>query len=270
VERTLTGGPAPSSSTLLCARDGGVLTIAFNRPKSYNSFNEAMKEEFSGALREASHDPAVRCIVLRGAGEKAFCSGQDLKEHGGTGRSLRESLERSYNPLIRRMREMEKPILGMINGVAAGAGCSIALACDMRVMSSGATLIEAFARIALVPDSGSHWFLPRLVGMARAFEYAATGRDIPADEAERVGLVNRVVPPGELEAVTMELARSLAAGPTRTIGLIKRTLNRALVTDLTALLEYEAAIQEIAAASSDHREGVAAFLEKRKAVFVGS
>ena len=270
MERTLTEGPGQPYSTILCTADEGVLAITLNRPKSYNAFNEAMKEELARALREASHDPAVRCIVLKGAGDKAFCSGQDLKEHRGTGRSLRESLERSYNPLIRRMREMEKPIVGMINGVAAGAGCSVALACDMRIMSSEATLIEAFARIGLVPDSGSHWFLPRLAGMARAFEYAATGRDITAEEAERVGLVNRVAPPGELEAVTMGLARSLAAGPTRTIGLIKRTLNRALVTDLAALLEYEAAIQEIAAATNDHREGVAAFLEKRKASFTGT
>lgn len=270
MERTLTGGTGHSYSTLLWTADGGVLTITLNRPKSHNSINEAMKEELSAALREASHDPGVRCIVLRGAGEKAFCSGQDLKEHRPAGMSLRESLERSYNPLIRRMREMEKPIIGMINGVAAGAGCSIALACDMRIMSSDATLIEAFARIGLVPDSGSHWFLPRLVGMARAFEYAATGREIPAGEAERVGLVNRVAPADRLEAVTMDLALALAAGPTRAIGLIKRTLNRALVTDLTALLEYEAAIQEIASATDDHREGVAAFLEKRKPAFIGS
>jgi 2-(1,2-epoxy-1,2-dihydrophenyl)acetyl-CoA isomerase len=269
VERTVRKGSGGPYSTLLCTREEGVLTITLNRPESYNAFNEAMKEELNNAFRDAARDPAVRCIVLRGAGKKAFCSGQDLKEHHGTGRSLRESLERSYNPLIRRMRELEKPILGMINGVAAGAGCSVALACDMRIMSSDARLIEVFARIALVPDSGSHWFLPRLVGMARAFEYAATGRDIPAEEAERVGLVNRVVPPEKLEAATMELARSLAAGPTRTLGLIKRTLNRALVTDLAALLEYEAAIQEIASATQDHREGVAAFIEKRKPVFAG-
>ena len=270
MERTVTGKPGGSYETLLCARDGGVLTITLNREKSYNAFNDAMKAELNTALREASREEAVRCIVLRGAGEKAFCSGQDLKEHHGTGRSLRESLERSYNPLIRRMREMEKPIIGMINGVAAGAGCSIALACDMRIMSSRAVLIEVFVRIGLVPDSGSHWFLPRLAGMARAFEYAATGRDIPAAEAERVGLVNRVVPPEELEAATMETARALAAGPTRTIGLIKRTLNRALVADLASLLEYEAAIQEIASSTRDHGEGVTAFLEKRKAVFTGA
>jgi 2-(1,2-epoxy-1,2-dihydrophenyl)acetyl-CoA isomerase len=265
----MTERPPPPYTTLLSALDAGVLTITLNREKSYNAFNEAMKEELNAAMREASRDQSVRCIVLRGAGTKAFCSGQDLKEHRGSGRSLKESLERSYNPLIRRMREMEKPIVGMINGVAAGAGLSVALACDMRIMSSDAVLIEAFARIALVPDSGSHWFLPRLAGMARAFEYAATGRDIPAEEAERAGLVNRVAPPDRLEGVTKELARSLAAGPTRTIGLIKRTLNRALVSDLNALLEYEAAIQEIASGTDDHREGLAAFIEKRKAVFRG-
>ena len=270
VEGTVTGSTREPYQTLLEAKDGGVLTLTLNREKSYNALNDAMKKELGTALREASRDPAVRCVVLRGAGEKAFCSGQDLKEHQGTGRSLRESLERSYNPLIRRMREMEKPIIGMINGVAAGAGLSIALACDMRIMSSRAVLIEVFARIGLVPDSGSHWFLPRLVGMARAFEYAATARDIPAEEAGRVGLVNRVVPPEQLEAATMELAHALAAGPTRAIGLIKRTLNRALVTDLGSLLDYEAMIQEIASSTNDHAEGVAAFTEKRKAAFTGT
>jgi 2-(1,2-epoxy-1,2-dihydrophenyl)acetyl-CoA isomerase len=139
----------------------------------------------------------------------------------------------------------------------------------MRIMSSTAKLIEVFVRIALVPDSGSHWFLPRLVGMARAFEYAATGRDIGAEEAERVGLVNRVAAPEALESVTMDIARSLAAGPTRTIGLIKRTLNKSLGADLETLLAYEASIQEIASRTGDHREGVRAFLEKRNAVFAG-
>jgi len=256
--------------TVLTAREAGVLTITLNRPATYNAFNEAMKKELAGALKDAGRDGDVRCVVIRGAGEKAFCSGQDLKEHQGSGRSLRESLERSYNPLIRRLREMEKPVIAMINGVAAGAGCSLALACDMRIMSSRAVLIEVFSRIGLVPDSGSHWFLPRLVGMGRAFEYAATGRDISAEEAEHVGLVNRVVPPEELAGATMELARSLAEGPTKTIGLIKRTLNRALSSDLGALLEYEAAIQEIASSTSDYREGIAAFAQKRKARFTGT
>jgi 2-(1,2-epoxy-1,2-dihydrophenyl)acetyl-CoA isomerase len=255
--------------TLLYDIDGNVLTITMNRADVYNALNEQMKKELNYAFREAEDDSAVRCIVLRGAGTKAFCSGQDLKEHRGGKRSLKESLEQSYNPLVRRIRRIEKPVIGMINGVAAGAGCSLALACDMRIMSTEAKLIEVFIRIGLVPDSGSHWFLPRLVGLSRAFEYAATGRDIGAAEAERVGLVNRTVPPEELDHVTMEHARRLAEAPTRAIGLIKRALNKALTCDLDELLAYEAQIQQIASESEDHQEGLAAFLEKREARFRG-
>lgn len=263
------GEPSRTSAAILLIPADGIVTIVLNRPESYNAINEQMKKELNEALKDLSRDPAVRCVVIRGAGEKAFCSGQDLKEHQGQKRSLRESLEKSYNPLIRKIREMEKPVIAMINGVAAGAGCSLALACDMRIMSSSAKLIEVFVRIGLVPDSGSHWFLPRLTGMARAFEYAATGRDIPAEEANRVGLVNTVVPPDQLEQVTMDLARSLASAPTRAIGLIKRTLNKALTSDLDTLLEYEAMIQEVASQTEDHNEGVQAFLEKRAPKFLG-
>ncbi len=263
------GEPSGNSAAIIQIPADGIVTLMLNRPESYNAINEQMKQELSDALKIASRDPAVRCIVIRGAGEKAFCSGQDLKEHQGQKRSLRESLEKYYNPIIRKIRETEKPVIAMINGVAAGAGCSLALACDMRIMASTAKLIEVFIRIGLVPDSGSHWFLPRLTGMARAFEYAATGRDIPADEAERAGLVNKVVPPDQLEPVTMALARSLATAPTRAIGLIKRTLNKALTSDLDGLLDYEAMIQEIASQTEDHKEGVAAFLEKRAPNFSG-
>ena len=260
----------PSYQTLLYVHQEGVLTITMNRPDVYNALNEQMKKELNDAFKEAEKDSTVRCVVLRGAGEKAFCSGQDLKEHAGSNRSLKESLEKSYNPLIRKMRSIEKPVIGMINGVAAGAGCSIALACDLRIMSATARLTEVFIRIGLVPDSGSHWFLPRLAGMARAFEYAATGRDIPADEALQVGLVNRIAPPDKLEAVTMEWAGQFAKAPTKAVGLIKRTLNRAMNVDLDALLDYEATIQQIASETGDHKEGVAAFLEKRPAQFKGS
>lgn len=260
-----------SFDTLLWTKEHNILTITLNRPDVYNALNEKMKEELNGALKEAERDPEVRCLVIRGAGDKAFCSGQDLKEHAGkdSRRSLKESLEKSYNPLIRRMRKMEKPIIGMINGVAAGAGLSIALACDMRIMANTAKLTEVFVRIALIPDSGSHWFLPRLVGMARAFEYAALGDDITAAEAERVGLVNRVVAAAELEKTTIEVAARFASAPTKTIGLIKRTLNRALASDLDSLLDYEATIQEVASLTEDHQEGVTAFLEKRPAHFKG-
>ena len=171
--------------------------------------------------------------------------------------------------MIRRIRTMEKPVIGMINGVAAGAGCSLALACDMRIMSSKAKLIEVFIRIGLIPDSGSHWFLTQLVGMARAFEYAATGKDISAEEAERAGLVNKVVPPEKLEEEVQALASRFAAAPTKAIGLVKRTLNKSLSTDLDAILEYEACLQQIASETDDHREGISAFLEKRPANFKG-
>ncbi len=267
----------PDFKTLLYTNTNGVLTITMNRPNVYNAFNELMKKELNDAFKEAEKDSAVRCIVLRGAGEKAFCSGQDLKEHPrqtdggqeGSKRSLKESLEKSYNPLIKKIRTIEKPVIAMINGVAAGAGCSVALACDMRIMSSTARLIQAFIRIGLVPDSGAHWFLPRLAGMARAFEYAATGRDILADEALQAGLVNRVVKPEELEKTTIEYASSFAAAPTKAIGLIKRTLNKALTSDLESLLEYEAYIQQAASETEDHKEGLNAFAEKRAANFKG-
>ena len=255
--------------TLLYQVNEGVCTITLNRPDVYNAFNEQMKKDLHDALKEVEKDPAIRCLVIRGAGDKAFCSGQDLKEHADSKRSLKESLEKSYNPMIRKIRSMEKPVLGMINGVAAGAGCSLALACDMRIMSSTAKLIEIFIRIGLVPDSGSHWFLTRLVSLPRAFEYATTGRDISAEEAERVGLVNKVVPPDKLEAETTALAAAFAQGPTKSIGLIKRTLNKSLSADLDTILDYEACIQQIASETADHREGIRAFLEKRRSNFKG-
>ncbi len=255
--------------TLSVSSEQGVRVLVLNRPERHNAFNETMKVELKSALKDASRDDSVRCLVIRGAGDKAFCSGQDLKEFDAGQRSLKDSLLNYYNPIVQSIRTMKKPVIAMINGVAAGAGCSLALACDMRVMASTAKLIEVFIRIGLVPDSGSHWFLPRLVGMARAFEYAATGRDITAEEAERVGLVNRVVEPDDLEAETLALARSLAQMPTRAIGLIKKSLNRALSTDLEALLEYEARIQQVASETADHQEGLKAFLEKRPARFTG-
>ena len=205
-----------------------------------------MKKELNEAFRDAETDSDVRCIVLRGAGEKAFCSEQDLKEHQGSKRSLKDSLDKSYNPLVRKIRTIEKPVIAMVNGVAAGAGCSVALACDMRVMSSEAYMMLAFVNIGLVPDSGAHWFLPRFVGMTRAFEYAATGRKIPADECLQAGLVNRVAKPADMGSITLELANSLAKAPTKAIGLMKRTFNKALSSDLDSSLDYEAYMQQIA------------------------
>jgi 2-(1,2-epoxy-1,2-dihydrophenyl)acetyl-CoA isomerase len=259
-----------SYQTLLVSASAGVLTVTLNRPEVFNAFNELMKKELGDAMKEAERDREARCVVIRGAGEKAFCSGQDLKEHAGSKRNLRESLETGYNPLVRRIRTMEKPVIAMVNGVAAGAGCSLALACDLRVMAEHAKLIEVFIRIGLVPDSGSHWFLAKMVGHARAFEYMATGRDIPATEAERVGLANLVVPGERLEAETMKLAQSLAAAPTAAIGFMKRTLNRCATDSLDQILAYEAIMQQAASETADHAEGVTAFLEKRPARFTGA
>ena len=259
-----------SYETLLTSTSSGVLTITLNRPEVFNAFNEKMKKELLDALKEAERSAEARCVVIRGAGEKAFCSGQDLKEHAGSKRSLRESLETTYNPMVRRIRGMEKPVVAMINGVAAGAGCSLALACDLRVMAEHAKLIEVFIRIGLVPDSGSHWFLAKMVGHGRAFEYMATGRDIGAEEALRVGLANQVVAGDRLEAETMKLAGSLAAAPTRAIGYIKRTLTLCATGSLDAILDYEAMMQQAASETADHAEGVRAFLEKRPAKFTGA
>jgi 2-(1,2-epoxy-1,2-dihydrophenyl)acetyl-CoA isomerase len=259
----------PDFQTLLYKIENNVCTITLNRPDVYNAINEQMKKELPDALKNVEKDSSARCVVLRGAGEKAFCSGQDLKEHSGSKRSLKESLEKSYNPIILKLRTIEKPFIAMLNGVAAGAGCSLALACDMRFMSSNAKLIQVFVRIGLIPDSGSNWFLPRLTGIARAFEYTATGRDILAEEAEHVGLVNKVFPPEQLESETYSFAKKLAQAPTKTIGLIKRTLNKSINSTLDELLGYEAMIQEIASGTEDYKEGVQAFLEKRPAQFQG-
>jgi 2-(1,2-epoxy-1,2-dihydrophenyl)acetyl-CoA isomerase len=258
-----------SYQTILYAVSDGVCTLILNRPEVFNAFNEQMKKELLDALKKGEKDPAVRCLVIKGSGDKAFCSGQDLKEHTASKRSLKESLEKGYKPLILKLRTLSKPVIAMINGVAAGAGCSLALACDLRFMSTTAKLIEVFVRIGLVPDSGSHWLLHHAVGAARAFEYAATGRDIPAEEAERVGLVNKVLPPEKLEQETMAIAKKLAQGPTAAIGLMKRGFNKAATSDIESLLSYEAYLQQIASETEDYREGVKAFLEKRQPVFKG-
>jgi 2-(1,2-epoxy-1,2-dihydrophenyl)acetyl-CoA isomerase len=256
-------------ATLLYSCTANVLTITLNRPESFNAANEQMKKELLDAFTQAEKDDSIRCIVLRGAGERAFCSGQDLKEYQEAKSSMKVMLEKGYNPIIRQMRTIEKPIIAMVNGVAAGAGFSFALASDIRIMSDKAKLIQAFVRIGLVADSGSHWFLPRLVGSAKAFEYAATGKDIDATEAERVGLVNKVVPHAELEKETYALAEKLAAGATKAIGIIKRTLNKSYDMSLDELLSYEAMMQEVASHTADHREGVSAFIEKRTPKFQG-
>ncbi|HLQ64777.1 MAG TPA: enoyl-CoA hydratase-related protein [bacterium] len=248
----------------------GVLLVTLNRPDVLNAINDLMLRELSDALRQAARDAAVRCVVLTGSG-RGFCSGQDLRDRAGPGTpSFRESLGNRYNPVILQMRTMEKPVLAAVNGVAAGAGCSLALAADLRIASDRASFIEVFARVGLVPDSGSTYFLPRLVGLGKALELAYTADAVDAAEALRIGLVNRVVPHDVLVPEVMTLAKRLAAGPTRGYGLAKRAINYGLHATLEQALDYEAAVQEIAGRSADHREGVAAFLAKRPPSFTGT
>lgn len=247
----------------------GTATITLNRPDVYNALNDEITFELQDVLKAAAKDEAVRVLVLTGAG-KAFCAGQDLKATpAGAKRSFLDSLHKRYNPIIRAMRSMPKPILCRLNGVAAGAGCSLALACDMIIASEEATLIEVFINIGLVPDSGSSYFLPWLVGMAKAFELCSMGNKVKAGEALQLGLVNKVVAAAQLDASVKEYTDYFAKAPTRSIGIIKKMLNKAATSNLDEMLDYEAYSQETAGSTYDHQEGVKAFLEKRKPEFLG-
>jgi 2-(1,2-epoxy-1,2-dihydrophenyl)acetyl-CoA isomerase len=257
-----------SFETILYEKQNGVATITLNRPQALNAFTPQMNLEFQDALKDADQDQAARCILITGAG-RAFCAGQDLKgrtpdQKGSLGESLRER----YNPMILRMRRTEKIVIAAVNGVAAGAGCNLALACDLRIASAEARFIQAFVRVGLAPDSGGSFFLPRLVGLSKALELLLLGEPVDADEALRIGLVAKVVPSDELLQVAADIAGRIARGP-RSIGLIKRAVNRSLLPELEAQLEYEAKLQEIAGRSADYDEGVRAFLEKRAPVFTG-
>jgi 2-(1,2-epoxy-1,2-dihydrophenyl)acetyl-CoA isomerase len=254
---------------LLFHQDNGVATISLNRPEVYNALNDEITFELQDALKAVAKDESIRVVVLTGEG-KAFCSGQDLKAGSpGEKRSFMDSLHKRYNPIIRAMRNLPKPIIGRLNGVAAGAGCSIALACDVIVAAEEATMIEVFINIGLVPDSGSSYFLPRAIGMAKAFELCSMGNRVKAKEALELGLINKVVAADELDAVVKEYADYYAQAPTKAIGLIKKMLQKAMTSSLEDMLEYEAYAQEIAGSSRDYKEGVTAFLEKRKPIFVG-
>lgn len=247
----------------------GIATITLNRPEVYNALNDAITYELQDAFKQVARDAEARVVVLTGEG-KAFCSGQDLKAVSGSEkRSFLQSLHKRYNPLIMLMQTLPKPIICRLNGVAAGAGCSIALACDLIIAAEEATLIEVFINIGLVPDSGSSYFLPRIVGRAKAFEMCTMGSRIKGKEAEALGLVNKAVPADQLDAVVAEYANYYAGAPTKAIGLIKKMLNRSTSSSLEEMLDYEAYCQEIAGSSADYKEGVAAFLEKRKPAFLG-
>jgi 2-(1,2-epoxy-1,2-dihydrophenyl)acetyl-CoA isomerase len=249
--------------------ENGLATITLNRPEVFNALNDEITFELQDAFKVVGKDETVRAVVLTGEG-KAFCSGQDLKAASGQEkRSFLDSLHKRYNPIIRAMRTLPKPIICRLNGVAAGAGCSLALACDIIVAAEEATLIEVFINIGLVPDSGSSYFLPRLVGMAKAFEMCSMGTRVKAKEAETIGLITRAVPIDQLDSVVKEYADYFSNAPTKSIGLIKKMLNKSSAATLDDMLEYEAYCQEIAGNSQDYKEGVTAFLEKRKPAFKG-
>jgi 2-(1,2-epoxy-1,2-dihydrophenyl)acetyl-CoA isomerase len=248
--------------------DAGVRTLTLDRPDALNALDRELKEVLLASLRAAARDEAVRAVVLTGAG-RAFCAGQDLRERGPGAASLATELSERYIPIIEALHRLEKPVVAAINGVAAGAGFSLALACDLRVMADTATFISAFGRIGLIPDSGLSWFLPRLVGPARAAEIVMTTDPVDAPTADRIGLVNRVVPSEACLAEAQALAARLAAGAPLAMGLAKRSLAYSLEHDLSSSMAFEAELQGIAGRSADHAEGIAAFTEKRPARFTG-
>ncbi|HSB37925.1 MAG TPA: enoyl-CoA hydratase-related protein [Gaiellaceae bacterium] len=249
------------------SRDGGVLTITLNRPDVLNAFTAELHRQLVGAFREA-RDPEVRAVVVTGAG-RGFCVGQDLNEFGEAARDIAGRLREHYHPTIRAVRELEKPVLAAINGPAAGAGLSFACACDLRLAAESATFVPAFINIGLVPDMGGTFFVTRLLGPARAFEWMTSGRRLRAAEALEWGLVSEVVPDDRLAARAAEWAAELAAMPTRGIALSKRLFDHAQHTTLEEQIELEAQLQAVATRTDDFREGVAAFLEKREPRFEG-
>ena len=261
---------APEFSALQWAVRDGVGTITLDRPAALNSLEASLKRELLAALREAGRDPAVRVVVLTGAG-RAFCAGQDLKERLAPDPSpLDVEVRTRFNPLVLAIRSLDKPVIASVNGVAAGAGASLAFACDLRIAADTATFVLAFGRIGLIPDSGATWLLPRLVGLAKATELILLPDPIAAHEAFRIGLVNRVVSAEDLPAETARLAGDLARSAPRALTLAKRALRRAQESTFEAALDYEASLQGIAGRTADHTEGLAAFVEKREPRFSGS
>ena len=249
--------------------DAAVATLTLDRPDALNALTIALKEELLAAFDAVAADHAVRAVVLTGAG-RAFCAGQDLRERlEPDAPPLETEIRVRYNPLIRAMRALPKPIVGAINGVAAGAGASLAFACDIRIAAEGATFLLAFGRVGLIPDSGATWLLPRLIGGAKAAELSLTSEPLSAVDAERFGLVTRVVPGDALLAEAHALAVRLAAGAPRAHALTKRALAASWDASLEDQLETEAILQGEAGGTADHAEGIAAFLERRPPRFTG-
>jgi len=257
-------------STILSKIENNIGFINLNRPDAFNSFNREMALLLQQTLDDFSTNTSVRAIVITGNG-KAFCAGQDLKEviSPELNPGFRAILEEHYNPIIMRIRTIEKPILAAVNGVAAGAGANIALACDVVLASENASFIQAFSKIGLVPDSAGTFFLPRLIGFQKASALCILGDKVSALDAEKMGMIYKAIPVEQFEMEVQKTAETLAALPTLALGLTKRLLNQSLSNDLTSQLEAEGNLQIQASESQDFKEGVAAFVEKRKPEFKG-
>jgi 2-(1,2-epoxy-1,2-dihydrophenyl)acetyl-CoA isomerase len=250
------------------SRDGAVLTITLNRPDVLNAFNAAMHRGLAAALKDA-RDGGVRAVVITGAG-RGFCVGQDLTEFREAPGDIGSRLRESYHPNVRAIRALEKPVIAAVNGAAAGAGMSLACGCDLRIAADSATFVPAFINIGLIPDSGGSYFVTRILGPARAFEWLASGKRLTAAEAHAWGLVSEVVEADALPSRAAELAAQLADLPTRGVGMTKRLLDHAVTATLEEQLEREAQLQAAATQTEDFKEGVAAFLEKRPPRFRGA
>ncbi|MCP8466432.1 2-(1,2-epoxy-1,2-dihydrophenyl)acetyl-CoA isomerase PaaG [Pseudomonas sp. ZM23] len=257
---------------ILFSIEDGVALLSLNRPEQLNSFNAAMHSEVREALMLARQSPEARVLLLTGEG-RGFCAGQDLSDRnvapGAEMPDLGQSIEQFYNPLIRALRDMPLPVICAVNGVAAGAGANIPLACDLVLAARSASFIQAFCKIGLIPDSGGTWTLPRLVGMARAKALALLGNRLSAEQAEQWGLIYQVVDDASLRDEALKLARHLATQPTYGLALIKRSLNASLNNSFDEQLELERDLQRLAGRSDDYREGVSAFMEKRTPSFKG-
>ena len=261
--------PAEDAVLVDLDAEAGIATVTLNRPDALNALTVPMKQALLAAFRRLERETSIRALILTGAG-RAFCAGQDLRERlEPNAAPLGVEVRERYNPIIKAMRGLPKPIVGAINGVAAGAGASLAMACDIRIASDAATFALAFGRVGLVPDSGATWLLPRLVGATRAAELALLNDPVSAADALRLGLVGRVVPAADLATEARAIAARLAAGAPKAIALTKQALNAAWDRDLDAALEYEAQLQDLAGRTKDHAEGMAAFLEKRAPRFTG-
>lgn len=258
-------------TTVLVTRAEGYRTLALNRPERLNAFTGEMNRELMAALQEAEADPNCRALLLTGTG-RGFCAGQDLEGIFVEGETpaLGRTLETFYNPLLRKLRDIPMPVICAVNGVAAGAGANFALACDIVLAARSASFIQAFVKIGLVPDCGGTYFLPRLAGTQRAMALAMTGDRLSAADAERMGLVWKVVDDGQLMPEATRLAASLAAGPTRSLGLIKQAIYASSGNTLAAQLDLERNLQREIGKGADYREGVSAFLEKREPAFKGA